>query len=77
MVRGSCPADRRRGAALQRARAIDDGFRLIDMWESRPAFDSFLEMGVLPVLPEVGVANPPEIQFFEFHNCFDGKLSRG
>ena len=57
--------------------AIDNGIRLIDVWESRQAFDSFLETRVLPVLPEVGVANPPEIQFFEVHNHFVGRRSRG
>ena len=57
--------------------ANDNGIRLIDVWESRQEFDSFLEKRVLPVLPEVGVANPPEIEFFQVHNYFVGRRSRG
>jgi len=57
--------------------AIDNGIRLIDVWETREAFDSFLKTRVLLVLPEVGVADPPEIRFFEVHNYFVSRPSRG
>ena len=54
----------------------DDGFRIIDVWESRAAFEQFLESRIRPVAPEVGVPEPPEIQFFEVHNYFAGGRSR-
>ena len=66
-----------RGQLFHWVTAFDNGIRVNDVWESRQAFDSFLETRVLPVLPEVGVANPPEIQFFEVHNYFVGRRSRG
>jgi hypothetical protein len=55
----------------------DDGFRIIDVWESREAFEQFLETRIRPVAPEVGVSEPPEIQFFEVHNYFAGGRWRG
>jgi len=55
----------------------DDGFRIIDVWESREAFEQFLEARIRPVAPEVGVSEPPEIQFFEVHNYFAGGRWRG
>jgi len=66
-----------RGQLFHWVTVVDNGIRLTDVWESRQAFDSFLEMRVLPVLPEVGVATAPEIQFFEVHNFFAGRRSRG
>lgn len=54
----------------------DDGFRVIDVWESREAFEGFLEARIRPVGPEVGMAKPPEIQVFEVHNYFVGQRWR-
>jgi len=65
-----------RGQLFHWVTAIDDDICLIDVWESRQAFDSFLETRVPPVLPEVGVANPPEIEFFQVHNHFVARRPR-
>ena len=46
----------------------DDGIRVVDVWESRQAFDQFMTLRSGVVAPEVGAAEPPEIQFFEVHN---------
>ena len=66
-----------RGQLFHWATGIDDGIRLIEVWESRKTFDSFLKTRVLPVLPEVGVDDPPEIESFPVHNYFVGRRSRG
>jgi len=42
----------------------DEGVRVIDVWESREAFETLREK-LIPVFREVGVPVPPEIQFFE------------
>jgi len=55
----------------------DDGFRVIDVWDSREAFEQFFEARVRKVGPRVGVAFPPEVQFFEVHNYFAGGRRRG
>ncbi len=46
----------------------DDGMRVTDVWESRDAFDKFAQEKIGPISAEVGLPNPPEIQFFEVHN---------
>jgi hypothetical protein len=55
----------------------DDGFRIIDVWKSREAFEQFLAERIRPVAPEVGVSEPPDIQFFEVHNYLAGGHWRG
>ena len=50
----------------------DDGIRGIDVWESQEAFELFWETKLGPVLEEMGVVDPPEVQFFEVHNYFAG-----
>ena len=46
----------------------DDGLRVTDVWESRDAFEKFAQEKIAPFGAEVGLPNPPEIQFFEVHN---------
>jgi hypothetical protein len=55
----------------------DDGFRVVDVWESREAFERFAEEKLGPICQEVGVADPPEIQVFEVHNYLAGGRWRG
>jgi hypothetical protein len=50
----------------------ETGFRIVDVWESREAFDQFLEETIRPTLAEVGVTLPPEIGYFEIHNYLAG-----
>ena len=51
----------------------DDGFRVTDVWESRDAFEKFADEKLGPLLHDVGIANPPEIQFFDVYNYFAGQ----
>ena len=50
----------------------DDGFRVIDVWETREAFEEFLANKIGMVAPEVGWTSPPEIRFFEVYNYAAG-----
>lgn len=50
----------------------ESGIRIVDVWESREAYEEFAEERMYPVASEVGVAETPEIQFFEVHNYFAG-----
>ncbi len=54
----------------------DDGFRVIDVWESREAFERFLAAKIRKVSYRVGVPYPPEIRFFEVHNYLAGGRRR-
>ena len=55
----------------------NDGFRVVDVWESREAFDKFAQEKLSPIYREVGVPEPPDIQFFEVHNYLAGGRWRG
>jgi hypothetical protein len=50
----------------------DDGFRVVDVWESREAFEQFALRKLVPTYEEVGVLHPPEIQFFEVYRYLAG-----
>ncbi len=55
----------------------DEGFRVIDVWESRQAFEQFLDTRIRVVAGEVGQKFPPDLTFFEVHNYFPGGRWRG
>ena len=46
----------------------DDGIRVVDVWETKEAFEKFAQDEIGPRTQEVGIPSPPEIQFFELHN---------
>jgi len=48
--------------------ATDEGFRVVDVWESRESFEGFLRDTLRPVFQEVGVPTAPTVQVFEVHN---------
>ena len=50
----------------------DDGIRVTDVWELQKAFEKFAEEQIGPFGAEVGLPNPPKIQFFEVHNYLTG-----
>ncbi|MGA2521529.1 MAG: hypothetical protein ABSG81_12015 [Acidimicrobiales bacterium] len=50
------------------ASPTEDGFRVIDVWESTDAFDQFLRERLTPAFEEVAVPNPPSITTFEIHD---------
>ena len=59
------------GLIFHSAGPIDGGWRMIDFWESRAAFDRFLESGFGPAAQELGdrtFATPPDIEEFPVHN---------
>jgi hypothetical protein len=46
----------------------DDGIRVVDVWDSKEAFEKFAQDEIGPFTQEVGIPSPPEIQFFDVHN---------
>ena len=48
----------------------DDGIRVIDVWESRQAFEAFQDEETAPIFRKIGVSDPPETTFFPVHNYF-------
>lgn len=49
----------------------DSGIRVVDVWESREAFDRFAQEEIGPKTQEVGMS-PPQMQFYEVHNTLNG-----
>jgi quinol monooxygenase YgiN len=52
--------------------AIEEGWHVIDIWESRAAFDAFLQDRVQPQIAASGVElqGPPVIEEFAVHEMF-------
>ena len=46
----------------------DDGMRVVDVWESREAYDRYAQEKIGPYSAEVGITEPPEMRFYEVHN---------
>ena len=59
------------GLLFHAAGPIDEGWGVIDFWESRAHFDRFQESRLGPKIQELGdraPQNPPEIKEFPVHN---------
>ena len=46
----------------------DDGMRVVDVWESREAYDRYAQEKIGPYSAEAGITQPPEIRFYDVHN---------
>jgi hypothetical protein len=56
------------GAISHVVMKTDDGFRVIDVWESREAFDRFAQEEIGPRTREAGITDEPDMRFYEAHN---------
>ncbi len=46
----------------------DDGIRVLDVWDSKEAYDEFAQEQIGPYAAEVGIPAPPEVTYTELHN---------
>ena len=56
------------GAISHWVAKTDDGMRVVDVWETREAYDQFAAAKIGPYSAEAGITEPPETRFFEVHN---------
>jgi hypothetical protein len=56
------------GAISHWVAKTDDGMRVVDVWETREAFDQFSQEKIGPYSAEVGIAEAPETRFYDVHN---------
>jgi hypothetical protein len=56
------------GALFHWVAASDDGMRVVDVWETREAYDRFAQEQIGPYSAEVGITEAPESRFYEVHN---------
>jgi hypothetical protein len=64
-------ADPPEGLIFHSAGPIDEGWGVIDFWESRDAFDRFVSGRLGPGMQELGargMPNPPDVREFPVHN---------
>jgi len=48
----------------------DDGFHVVDLWDSREDFERFVERRLMPAVKEIGIRGEPRVQFAEAHAVF-------
>lgn len=46
----------------------DDGFRVVDVWESKEQFDRFAQEKIGPLSAQVGFPGQPKVTVHEVHN---------
>lgn len=63
------------GLIFHAAGPIEDGWGVIDFWESRDLFDTFLSERIQPAIAALGdraPQSPPDIKEFPVHNVIKG-----
>jgi len=55
------------GAIFHAAGATEEGWRVIDVWESEEAFDRFRQQQLMPALARAGVTDRPRVQVMPVH----------
>lgn len=48
----------------------DDGFRVVDVWETPEAYERFAQEKIGPLTAEAGLT-PPTVQEYEVHNTLE------
>ncbi len=56
------------GAISHWVAATDDGFRVVDVWETQEVFDQFAAEQIGPHSAEAGINEMPEVRVYEVHN---------
>ena len=46
----------------------DDGIRVVDVWDSKEAYEQFAQEQIGPYAAEAGVPGPPEVKYTDVHN---------
>ena len=56
------------GAISHWAAKTDDGFRVVDLWETREAYEQHAANEIGPYAAEAGIIDPSETTFYDVHN---------
>jgi hypothetical protein len=46
----------------------EDGLHVVDVWETKQAYDQFAQEQIGPYSQQAGVPGPPEITYYDIHN---------
>jgi quinol monooxygenase YgiN len=67
------PSPAPEGLILHTAGKGPNGWRVVDVWESREHFERFLEDQVMPAAEEMGAPSMSEPEVWELHNILRGE----
>jgi hypothetical protein len=56
------------GAISHWVAKTEDGLRVVDVWESQEAFDSYAQEKIMPYSRDAGIEGMPETTFYEVHS---------
>jgi heme-degrading monooxygenase HmoA len=56
------------GAISHFVTRTDDGFRVVDVWETKEDFEKFAQEQIGPYSREAGMQSEPEVRFYDVHN---------
>ena len=56
------------GAISHWVAQTDDGFLVVDVWETKEDFDKFAQEQIGPYSREAGMTSEPEVRFYDVHN---------
>ncbi|MEO8217045.1 MAG: hypothetical protein ABI718_08175 [Acidobacteriota bacterium] len=48
----------------------DEGLRVLDLWDSQQAFETFVQNRLMPVTQRLGIAGQPNVTFAESERIF-------
>jgi hypothetical protein len=60
------------GCIIHTASEVGDGVRVVDVWESQEAIDTFFETQLGPAFAKLGLAQPPQPELTETFNVERG-----
>jgi hypothetical protein len=58
------------GAKFHVAWFADDGFHVLDLWDARTDFETFLQQRLMPAVQKAGIQGQPKVEFAEAHAIF-------
>jgi hypothetical protein len=63
------------GGVIHQAAFTTDGLRVVDVWESEAAFQTFAETRIMPAVRKVGITTEPRVEVAPLHNLYVPALS--
>jgi hypothetical protein len=58
------------GSVLHLAALTDEGLEMCEVWQTEPAFHSFFEQRLLPIVEELEIEGEPEINLVPLYNLY-------
>jgi hypothetical protein len=63
------------GGVIHHAAFTASGLRVVDVWESEAAFQTFVETRIMPAVRKVGITSEPRVEVAPLHNLYVPALS--